>query len=119
MDPIFEFIDRALKKVTVNPNQDLENLQDYSDDFINQELRKLSEIENVRPLKPSEEEREGILLYESMSRRFNATFNTKEAKDEAAKREQYAVNFRKKVTETPSPFKEGQWVRPGNLSNHR
>ena len=111
MDTIFEAIRGVLKKVTVNPNQDLEKLQDCSDEFINQELRNLTEIENGRPLKPSEEEREGLLLYESMSRRFHATFNTKEAKEEAAKLEQYAVNFRKKVTETPSPFKEGQWVR--------
>lgn len=101
----------VLKKATVNPNQDLEKLQGCSDDFINQELRKLTEIENGRPLKPNEEEREGILLYKSMSRRFHATFNTTEAKDEAAKLEQYAGNFRKKVTETPSPFKESQWVR--------
>ena len=115
MDTIFEFIRRAFKKVTVNPNQemtanlkqDLEKLQDCSDDFINQELRELSEIEGTRPLTPSEEEREGILLYERMSRRFN----TKEAKDKAAKLEQDSCHYRKKLAETPSPFKEDQWVR--------
>ena len=124
MDTIFEFIRRTFKKgkVTVNPNkdleklqerdnefinQDLENLQDCSDDFINEELRKLSEIEATGSLKPSEEEREDLLLYERMSR----NFTTEEAKKKATKREQYAANFRKKVTETPSPFKENQWVR--------
>ena len=71
MDTIFEFIDRALKKVTANPNPNLEKLQDCRDEFINHELRKLTEIENGRPLKPSEEEREGILLYERMSPRSN------------------------------------------------
>ena len=120
MDTIFEFISRALKKDTVNPNQDLENLQecndefinqdlenlqDCSDDFINEELRKLSEIEAKRLLKPSEEEREGILLYEMMSRR------PKEARNEAAKLEQDSCHYRKKLAENPSTFKENQWVR--------
>ena len=95
----------------VNPNQDLEKLQDCSDDFISQELRKLTEIENGRPLKPSEEERDNLLLYERMSRRFHATFNTKEAKTKAAKLEQDTKKFRKKLVETHSKFKEGQWVK--------
>ena len=70
MDTIFESIRRALKKVTLNPNQeitanpnqDVENVQDCSDDFITQELRKLTEIENGRPLKFSEKEREYTLV---------------------------------------------------------
>ena len=62
MDTIFESIRGVLKKVTVNPNQDLEKLQDCSDDFITQELRKLTEIENGRPLKFSEKEREYTLV---------------------------------------------------------
>ena len=62
MNIIFEFIDRAFKKVTVNPNQNLENVQDCNDGFITQELRKLTEIENGRPLKFSEKEREYTLV---------------------------------------------------------
>jgi hypothetical protein len=117
-----ESIRRAFKKDTVNPNkdlenlqecndefinQDLENLQDCSDDFINEELRKLSEIEAKRLLKPSEEEKEGILLYEMMSRRLY----TKEARNEAAKLEQDSCHYRKRLAENPSTFKENQWVR--------
>ena len=48
-----------------------------------------------------------MLLVEEMRR----SFTLEEARNEAAKREHYAVNFRKKVTENPSPFKENQWVR--------
>jgi hypothetical protein len=55
-----------------------------------------------------------MLLVEEMRR----SFTLKEAKSEAAKREQYAVNFRKKVTENPSSFKKNQWIRlkTGTLS---
>ena len=104
MDTIFESLRRALKRVTVNPNQDLENLEERDNEFINQELRTLSEIETKRSLEPNEEEREVI---EKMSRKYN----TQEARNEAAKRQQYADNYRKRLLETPNKFKEGQWVR--------
>ena len=68
MDTIFESIRRAFKKVTVNPNQDLENVQDCNDGFITQELRKLTEIENGRPLKFSEKEREYTLVWKAESK---------------------------------------------------
>ena len=118
MDTIFESLRRVLKKVTgntnqemtinsnpemtVNSDQDLEKLQE-----LNQELRRLREIESQRPLEPSEEDRRGMLLAEEISRRYN----TKEMRDEAAKLEQDSEKYRKKIVETPNKFKEGQWVR--------
>ena len=81
MDTIFESLRHALKRVTVNPNQDLEKLQERDNEFINQELRTLSEIESQRPLKPSEEKREIMLLAEKMGRKYN----TEEARNKAAK----------------------------------
>ena len=42
-----------------------------------------------------------------MSRRSN----TEETRNEAAKLEQDNKKFRKKLAETPSKFKEGQWVK--------
>lgn len=109
MDTILKFIRGPFKegKVTVNPNQDVEKVQDYTDDQIKQELQEL----NKEELTPSEEEREGMLLYERGRRSLKAEFSTKEAKERIAKEEQYSADLRKKVAETPSPFQEYQRVR--------
>ena len=100
MDTIFESLRHALKRVTVNPNQDLEKLQERDNEFINQELRTLSEIESQRPLEPSEEKREIMLLAEKMGRKYN----TEETINKAAKLEQDSYNYEKKLAETPSKF---------------
>ena len=107
MDTIFESLHRALKRVTVNPNQDLEKLKERDNEFINHELRTLSEIETERSLEPNEEEKEVMLLTEQISRKYN----TEEARNKAAKLEQDSYNYEKKLAETPSKFKEDQWVR--------
>ena len=105
MDTIFESLRRVFKKVTgntnqemtinsnqemtvnsnqemtVNSDQDLEKLQECDNEFIKQELHRLSEIESQRPLEPKEEEREVMLLAEEINRRYN----TKEFNDEAVR----------------------------------
>lgn len=115
MDTIFEFIGSAFKKVTVNPNQemtanpnqDLENLEERDIEFINQEMDRLNQIESQRPLTPSEDERMGMLLFEEIRR----DYDTEESRNKAAKLEQDTNKFKKKLAETPSKFKEGQWVK--------
>lgn len=94
-----EFIDRALKKVTVNPNQeiianlnqDLENLEERD---INQEMDRLNEIESQRSLTPSEDER---MLFEEIRR----DYDTEEERNKAAKLEQDTKKFKNKLAETP------------------
>lgn len=94
-----EFIDRAFKKVTVNPNQeiianlnqDLENLEERD---INQEMDRLNEIESQRSLTPSEDER---MLFEEIRR----DYDTEEERNKAAKLEQDTKKFKNKLAETP------------------
>lgn len=69
------------QEMTVNSDQDLEKLQECDNEFIKQELHRLSEIESQRPLEPKEEEREVMLLAEEINRRYN----TKEFNDEAVR----------------------------------
>lgn len=91
-------------KVTVNPNEGVEKVQELTAAQINQELQELDKEE----LTSSEDQREDMLLGERARR---TRLSSKEAKEKATKWKEYTINFTEGVAKTPNPFQESQWVR--------